>query len=69
MKICISCQNFNIQSETPDWSKHTAGDSFNFLCWKNKWSFDRFETTEEEFEKMMATAETCKFYVKRENKC
>jgi hypothetical protein len=65
MKICISCQNFSIQNETEDWSKLTPGDSFEFKCWKNKWCFDRFKTTEEEFEKMMATAENCEFFNQR----
>ena len=59
---CIRCDHFNMYSGCPGYSEYTPGHNMGMSCGKHHWDFDSYETSQDEFRKMMETAETCGDY-------
>lgn len=62
-KVCWLCKHFYYSTATSDWSEYTPGNDFEMFCEQRHWRFDSFETSQEDFGKMLSTAENCKDYV------
>ena len=61
-KACYMCKHFDILTAQPDYSELTPGSSFDMYCLKSKWEFDPFTCTEEEYAKILETAQSCPNY-------
>ena len=62
-KLCWFCEHFYYSQGTPDYSDLTPGSSFSMSCEKQHWNFDPYETSQEEFGKMLSSARDCPDFV------
>ncbi len=61
-KSCLRCRHLYWRNETPAYSEVTGGTPFGIMCAKNVWEFDGYTTSAKEFDEIINTAKTCKFY-------
>lgn len=66
MKLCFGCKYFQWENASPGYSEMTPGDDFGISCLKGVWRFDAFQTTQDEFEGILKTAETCEHFELRD---
>jgi len=66
-KLCWWCKYFRYISAMQDWSDLTPGNDFGMVCHKSKWTFDAFESTQEDFRKCITAARTCSEFVQIED--
>jgi len=62
-KLCWFCQHFYYSTAEPDYSEYTPGSDFHMSCNKSHWDFDAFNTSQEEFGKMLTSARNCPDFV------
>jgi hypothetical protein len=67
-KLCWFCSHFRYSNAEPDYSELTPGSDFDIDCTKGYWSFNAYDTSQEEFGKILSSAETCRDYVQIEVK-
>jgi hypothetical protein len=65
VKLCWLCKEFWYERATPGYSELTPGDDFGMSCFKNHWRFSAYKTTEEEFAKILQSAEACPDFVEK----
>ena len=63
-KLCIFCTHWYMTNRTQDYSDMTPGNDYEEGCIEGHWehAFDSWETTEEEYRKLIRTAETCNYF-------
>ena len=64
LKACWWCKYFYYKQASADYSEWTPGDSFGMACGKDHWTFDAYDTSQDEFGKILQTAATCVDYHK-----
>ncbi len=64
MKLCWRCKHFSYFNGTGPYSDVTPGEDFQTMCERNHWMFSARRTTQEEFGKILSTADTCEDYKK-----
>lgn len=64
-KVCWFCKYFRYYQADAGWSEETPGSDFSIDCVKNHWKFDPYVTSQEEFGKILSTAETCEDFKKK----
>jgi len=62
-KLCWFCQHFLYSEAEPDYSEYTAGSDFDMTCLKRHWEFSAFNTSREEFGKILISARDCPDFI------
>ena len=60
-KLCVLCQQFDIDTGHPGWSEDTGWET-RIRCLKQYWEMDNYETTTGQFRAFNRKAETCADY-------
>jgi len=66
IRLCWWCKHFSYHNAVADWSEDTPGNSFELYCGKQKWEYDPYETSLEQFREIICTAEKCECFEKRD---
>lgn len=61
-KICLFCKYFYLDPGHPGYSDITPGWDMVMQCSKGHWKFTQFETTTEEYRKMLLKADKCNHF-------
>lgn len=61
-KLCWFCAHCYFSNGSPSYSEWTPGYDMSLGCNKNKWRVDNYETTVDEFRKMIHMAKNCEHY-------
>jgi len=59
VKACWWCKKFRYSNSQGGYSEYTPGSDFHISCASSIWKFDSTATTQEDFGKILQTAETC----------
>ncbi len=62
IRACWFCKYFTYTNADGPYSEETPGNDFSISCNKDKWIFDAWETSQDEFGAILQTAETCPDY-------
>jgi len=62
-KLCWFCTQFGYTEASGGYSEYTPGEDFSICCYKRHWNFSPYQTTQEEFGKMLSTARTCPDFI------
>jgi hypothetical protein len=62
MTSCARCEHFYFRLAEPGYSEVTPGSDFSMSCNRNRWTFDTFEASREDFHRIMIAAEKCPDY-------
>jgi hypothetical protein len=65
-KLCWFCKYFYYSQAEPDYSEYTPGTEFSMECGKGHWRFNAYRTSQEEFGRILATAQMCEDFVQIE---
>lgn len=66
-RLCLFCEHFWLHAGLPAYSDETPGSNFEMGCAKNKWTFEAEGQTEDDYRRIMLTAEACREFVDHEN--
>ena len=64
---CLFCIWFRFISGEPSYSELTSGSEAEIYCQKEIWELDMHWDLQEDYERKMLMAETCKLYEKRKH--
>ncbi len=62
VKACWWCKHFAYINGYEGCSEYTPGHQFEMLCGHNKWNFKAETTSQEDFGRMLQTAEDCQHF-------
>lgn len=62
-RLCWWCKYFSYSNQTPGYSELTPGYEFEMSCLKGVWELDTYNTSEQEFRKMISFAKSCADFV------
>ena len=65
-RICIFCKHFWIHSGEAGFGDHTPGQEFQMYCSKNKWEFDSYATSTNQYRETLETGLNCNEFVESE---